>query len=100
MRQKNAVVSESTEVALTNIQEIIQHKENDEIRALYGAGNYCFPRNTRDSRWQAICGTPGVEKGRQIENLGNTYFSRHYMSANAGQKRGYQHRARYCGRPR
>ena len=32
---------ESVEVALINIQKIIQREENDKIRALYGTGNYC-----------------------------------------------------------
>ena len=40
---------ESIEVALSNIQKIIQRKENDKTRARYGAGNYC-PRNTGNSR--------------------------------------------------
>ena len=31
---------ESIEVALSNIQKIIQHEKNDKIHALYGAGNY------------------------------------------------------------
>ena len=31
-------------------------------------------QNTRNFMWQAMCGTPGVWKGRQItsKNLGNT----------------------------
>ena len=33
---------ESIEVALSIIQKIIQREENDKIRALYGAGNYCL----------------------------------------------------------
>ena len=33
---------ESIEVALSNIQKIIQREENDEIYPLYGAGNYCL----------------------------------------------------------
>ena len=33
---------ESIDVALSNIQKIIQCQENDEIYALYGAGNYCL----------------------------------------------------------
>ena len=33
---------ESIEVALSNIQKIIQREENDKIRALYGSGNYCL----------------------------------------------------------
>ena len=33
---------ESIEVALSNIQKIIQREENDKMRTLYGAGNYCL----------------------------------------------------------
>ena len=33
---------ESIEVALSNVQIIVQREENDEIHALYGTGNYCL----------------------------------------------------------
>ena len=33
---------ESIEVALSNIQKIIQREKNGEIYPLYGAGNYCL----------------------------------------------------------
>ena len=43
MHQKNAnFKKESIEVALRNIQKIVQREENDEIHAPYAAGNYCL----------------------------------------------------------
>ena len=42
MHQKKATKKESIEVALSNIQKIIQREENDKICPLYGTGNYCL----------------------------------------------------------
>ena len=57
---------ESIEVALSNIQKIIQREENDEIYALYGAGNYClFPvyQNflSQELQWYILCPPPIIK---------------------------------------
>ena len=73
---------ENIEVALSNIPKIIQPEENDEICALYVAGNYCLSPEYQKFQVQVMCGTPGVRKGKQItsENLEKTYqiFPMHF----------------------
>ena len=57
---------ESIEVALSNIQKIIQREENDEIRTLYGAGNYCLSpvyQNflSQELQWHILCPWPIIK---------------------------------------
>ena len=57
---------ESIEVALSNIQKIIQREENDEIYALYGAGNYCLCpayQNflSQELQWYILCPRPIIK---------------------------------------
>ena len=69
-----------------SVQSVNYYVENEKIRALFGAGNYCLSlvyRKFWSTRWQAMCGTPGVRKGRRITlaDLGNTYqvFPIHFV---------------------
>ena len=63
------------EVALSNIQKIMQSEENDKIRALYGAGNYCLSLEYRKFKVASHVWHCWSEESKQItsENLGNTY---------------------------
>ena len=61
-------------MALSNIQKIVQREEMTKSVLSIGQATIACLQNTRNFMWQAMCGTPGVRKGRQItsENLGNT----------------------------
>ena len=95
---------ESIEVALSNIQKIIQRKENDKIRALYGANNYCLSpeyqkfhvaSHVRHS-WSEERKADHLKTFREyVPNISDTF----HMPANAGRKPSYQHRDRNTTEP-
>ena len=91
-------------MALSNIQKIIQCEENDEIRALYRAGNYCLPPEYQKFQvasqvwhsWSEERKADHLRKFREyVPNIPDT--SR--MPANVGRKPSYQHRDRNTTEP-
>ena len=95
---------ESIEVALSNIQKIIQREENDEIRALCGAGNYCLSPEYQKFQeashvwhsWSEERKANHLRKFREyIANISDT-FRMPTRLPTQGQK---HNRARYSGRP-
>ena len=95
---------ESIEVALSNIQKIIQREESDEIRALYGASNYCLSPEYQKFQvashvwhsWSEERKADHLRKFREyVPNISDTFR----MPANAGRKPGYQHRDRNTTEP-
>ena len=90
---------ESIEVAHSNIQKIMQRKQNHEICALYGAGNYCLSPEYRKFKvashvwhsWSEESKADHLRKFREyIPNISDTFC----MPANIGWKPSYQHRDR------
>ena len=91
-------------MALSNIQKIIQREENDEIRAFYGAGNYCLSPQYRKFQvashvwhsWSEERNAGHLRKFREyVPNISDTFR----MPANAGRKPSYQHRDRNITEP-
>ena len=81
-------------MALSNIQKIIQREENDEIRALYGAGNYCLSPQYRKFQvashvwhsWSKERNADHLRKFREyVPSISDTFR----MPANAGRKPSY-----------
>ena len=84
-------------MALGKIQKIIQREENDEIRALCGAGNYCLSPEYQKFQvashvwysWSEERKADHLRKFREyVPNISDTFR----MPPNAGRKPGYQHR--------
>ena len=80
---------ESIEVALSNIQKIMQSEENDKIHALYGAGNYCLSTEYQKFKvashvwhcWSEESKADHLRKFREyVPNISDTFC----MPANVG----------------
>ena len=91
-------------MALSNIQKIIQREENDEICALYGAGNCCLSPEYQQFQvashvwhsWSEERKADHLRKFREyVPNISNTFC----MPTNAGRKPSYQHRDRNTTEP-
>ena len=85
---------ESIEVALSNIQKIIQREENDKIRALYGAGNYCpspeyWKFQVASHVWHSWSGERKADHLRKFKEYVPNISDTCRMPANVGQKPNY-----------
>ena len=95
---------ESIEVALSNIEKIIQRKENYKIRALYGAGNYCLSPEYQKLQvashvWHSCSEERKADHLREFRKYVLNIFDTFRMPANTGQKPSYQHRKRNITEP-
>ena len=91
-------------MVLSNIQKIIKRKENDEICALYGVGNYFLSSEYRKLQvashvWHSCSEERKAGHLREfreyVPNISNTFR----MPANAGRKPSYQHKERNTTEP-
>ena len=91
-------------MALGNIHKITQREENDEIRALYGARNYCLS----PEYWKFQVASHVWHSWSEERKAGHLRKFREYVPnisdifrvpANAGRKPGYQHRDRNITEP-
>ena len=77
MKRNQHFKKESILAAVSNLHAMIKREENDEVRAIYSAGNYVLSSQCKNFQVQITFGTPGMRIVKEIIliNSGNKFKS-------------------------
>ena len=96
--------TETVPAAISNIPNVIQREQNDEIRAIYGAGNYVLSPEYKkfqgpSHRWHSWSEQRKKDHISKFHQYSPTVDDTFAKPSNSGRKPGYQRRQRNVSEP-